>query len=120
MKTNLQNTLALSLPFVIVETFWSLDYEALPSHSAGADLWLAEIRASAIQAGELLSVSECLYSVEVPIGDHPAISNPTISGYEEFMTTEALKALGQKLSDRALGNIVTGAAERLEHPLGVL
>ena len=85
MKTPLQQQLAKLAPSIVIETIWTRDPDAYSS-------WESEIRATAIQCGEMVSGSAYL-SGTWEIGSEPAKSNPDVSGYEPQMTREALVEL---------------------------
>lgn len=103
MKTELQKTLATLAPSVCIQTFWEHDHDLrdIREDCDGFDdenpddwqAWQSEVRASAIADGEEVSGSAYLGGTWERATDHPATSNPTISGYEHQMTIEALREL---------------------------
>ncbi len=108
MKTNISTfkpaqllaALAKVAPSISIETIWSHDEDADGSFFAdnGQDAddftaWQSEVKASAIIAGKLVSGSAYLGGTWEKFGDHPAKSNPEISGYLPQMIEEALGEL---------------------------
>lgn len=104
MKTELQKALAVIAPCVDLHTIWSRDHTDKFHDSINKDwtagkqakdwkCWQAEIRASIVKDGELISASEYMGGTWERTGDRPHISNPTINGYEPQMTEEALEEL---------------------------
>lgn len=103
MKTELQKHLATIAPSISIRTIWTPDPDCgpisqecdgfEPSEDYEWTAWQSEIRATAIVNGEEITGSAYLGGTFEKAGDDPAISNPTISGYEPQMTVEALEAL---------------------------
>jgi hypothetical protein len=121
MKTELQKSLATLAPSIAIETRWSPDFDSGPiskecdgfdpsdDHKWGA--WQSEIRATATINGEEISGNAYLGGTFELYDDNPAESNPTISGYENQMTAEALQELQSDLE--ALEATVFPHGERL-------
>jgi hypothetical protein len=115
MKTELQKRLATLNGSICIQTIWEHDDHASFTehgmtepggcfHGEDPDDWQAwqtEIRASVIQDGEMVSASAYLGGTWERYGDKPEESNPTISGYENQMTAEALEELAKLAPDHA-------------------
>jgi hypothetical protein len=107
MKTKLQTTLSTIAPQIEISTHWEHDpdHKDIRRDCDGMDdedpddwqAWQSEIRASAVSLGEIQSGSAYLGGTWERAGDNPAESNPDISGYENGMTTEALRELRNTL-----------------------
>jgi len=116
MKTPLQTHLATIAPSISVKTIWEHDPDLHDIRKdcdgfenedpADWQAWQSEVRASAIIGGKTLSGSAYLGGTWEKYGDHPAASNPEISGYEAQMILEALSELH--------GLIPEGNAARLD------
>jgi hypothetical protein len=101
MKTKLQIALATIAPSISIRTIWEHDQDSGPiskecdgfdkSEDDDWQAWQSEIRATAIVTGEEITGSAYLGGTWEKYGDDPATSNPTISGYENQMTQEALE-----------------------------
>jgi hypothetical protein len=124
MKTELQKKLAKIAPSVSIVTFWSHDPDLrdIREDCDGFDdedpddwqAWLSEVRASAIADGEEISGSAYLGGTWEKADDVPEISNPTISGYERQMTEEALRELGEQITNEMLCSQIIEALRFLE------
>lgn len=107
MKSELQKRLAAIAPSILVETIWEIDDDCGPiseeccGFSPDDDddwtAWQSETRASTIIDGELVSGSDYLGGTFERAGDDPQASNPTISGYEDQKTVEALRELRRQV-----------------------
>jgi len=123
VKTQLQEKLSLIAPNISIETTWEHDPDLLDIRldCDGFDdvdpndwqAWQSEVRASAICEGELVSGSAYLGGTWEKYGDHPSKSNPTISGYENQMTEEALDELLLRLDTHDTVAQITAATSYL-------
>lgn len=103
MRTALQKHLATIAPSISIETNWEHDPDCrnIQDDCDGFEdenpedwqCWQSEIRATAIQCGEEVTGHAYLGGTWEKAGDVPSESNPTISGYEDQMTVEALEEL---------------------------
>lgn len=121
MKTDIQTfkasdllaRLAAIAPSVSIEILWSHDSDLsdirkdcdMPADTDPNDwqAWQSEVRASAIVGGKTVSGSAYLGGTWEKACDHPAKSNPEISGYLPQMIYEALGdllALAPELSEQ--------------------
>ena len=126
MKTELQKALAEIAPDISIRTIWGHDEDLrdIRQDCDGFDdenpeawqAWQSEIRATAIQNGEEVSGSAYLGGTWERAEDHPAQSNPDISGYEPQMTGEALEALAAQLRAPLLLVQITKALAHLNRP----
>jgi hypothetical protein len=108
VKTELQKALAKIAPSVSIQTIWEHDCDLrdIRKDCDGFDdenpedwqAWQSEVKATAIVNGEEISGSDYLGGTWEKAGDHPAESNPEISGYEAQMTEEALEILLSRFS----------------------
>lgn len=116
MKTELDSKQLIALvasvaPFVCVCTIWTHDECSGPiskecdGFTSDEDddwtAWNSEVRASLIQDGEMISVSDFLGGTFEKAGDDPAQSNPDISGYFSDMLFSALTGLRALAKDAA-------------------
>jgi hypothetical protein len=114
MKTKLQRHLATIAPQVSIETHWEHDPDArfpdcmMDENPDDWEPWQSEIRATAITLGEERTGSAYLGGTWEKWTDNPAKSNPTISGYENQMTIEALEELLGGLPNTTDGTIAAG------------
>jgi hypothetical protein len=95
MKTELQKQLAIIAPSISIRTRWSLDWSE-PTPPEGPEnwtVWQSETTARIIIQGEEIVGRATLGGTFEKDGDDPNITNPTISGYENQMTVEALSEL---------------------------
>jgi len=112
MKTELQKSLAVISGMISIDTFWEHDPNAR-FHSYGMTdeggcfhgededdwtAWQSEVKATAIVNGEIFSGSAYLGGTWELSGGSPRLNNPTISGYENQMTKEALSDLLEQVS----------------------
>ena len=105
MKTPLQIALAALAPSISIRTIWEHDPDPSFSELSGPGLafenedpdewspWQSEVRATAIVNGDEITGSAYMGGTWEKAGNDPATSNPTISGYENQMTQEALEEL---------------------------
>lgn len=112
MKTTLQHALATVAPSIRIRTIWEHDLDAGDPRKDGDWLeenanpddwqaWQSEIRATCIINGDEVTGSAYLGGTWEKSGDYPGESNPTISGYENEMTMEALEELESHVTDDA-------------------
>jgi hypothetical protein len=123
MKTTLQKQLATLAPSISIKTVWEYDQECGPvseecdgfdpSEDDDWEAWRSEVRATAIVDGDEVTGHAYLGGTFERSGDDPAISNPTISGYESQMTREALEELRDKITDNDLLEQINNAIESL-------
>jgi hypothetical protein len=109
MKTKLQLALTRRLPSIAICTVWEHDEDCrdIRKDCDGMDdenpddwqAWQSEVRATMIQEGEEITGSAYLGGTWEKAGDIPEESNPTISGYEDQMTVEALEELAKLATD---------------------
>ena len=103
MKTELQKQLATIAPSISISTAWEHDPD-LRDIREGCDgfddenpedwqAWQSRITAKTIIQGEEIEGNAYLGETWERAGDNPHESNPTISGYENQMTLEALHEL---------------------------
>jgi hypothetical protein len=100
--------LAALAPSISIQTIWEHDtdlhdirkYCDMPPDTCPADwqAWQSEVRAVAIVGGKEVSGSAYLGGTWERATDHPAKSNPEISGYLPQMIQEALQELRPQLS----------------------
>ena len=76
---------------------WDIDDPSLSEHDFTA--WSAEVRATAIVDGRIVTGSAFLGGTWEKFGDSPITSNPTISGYLPGMVEEALAELAPQLGE---------------------
>lgn len=117
MKTDIQTfkaselltTLAALAPSIAIETHWEHDTDIHPDIRKDCDMladtdpddwqaWRSEVRATAIINGKEVSGSDYLGATWEHSCDHPAKSNPEISGYLPQMIQEAVKELGKQVA----------------------
>lgn len=118
-KTELQKELAKIAPSVSIVTIWEHDpgHTDIRTDCDGFDnedpedwqAWQSEIKALAIVNGEEITGSAYLGGTWGKAGDTPEMSNPTISGYENQMTVEALEELGEQTTELEISNQVINA-----------
>lgn len=111
MKTQLQKVLATLAPSISIRTIWEHDPDSGPiskecdgfdaSEDDNWQAWQSEIRATAICNGEEITGSAYLGGTFEKSGDLPEYSNPTISGYENQMTQEALEDMPEATEEIA-------------------
>jgi len=127
MKTleQLCGALSVAAPSVSIETIWKHD---LDSYDIRKDCdgfenedpddwraWFAEVRATVIEKGVLITGSSYLSSIWERVGENPAESNPDISGYAFDMAVRALTDLLEQLPN---GNAeITNALKSLNTKL---
>jgi hypothetical protein len=124
MKTNINTFKASELlaelakvaPSVSIETVWEHDDDADDSFFAdnGQDAddftaWQSEVCATAIVAGKAVSGSAYLGGTWEKACDHPAESNPEISGYLPQMIEEALRNLAKEVPAGSLADEIAAA-----------
>lgn len=114
MKTHAEliDALAAAAPSVHLETLWSYDEDGAQEFRSlsrrkddcfyGEDpedwcCWQAEVKATVIVRGSCLTGSDQLGGTWEKSGDHPAKSNPDISGYYPQMAREALGLLREEV-----------------------
>ena len=103
MKTELQTTLQTLAPSISIETIWIIDGDADrmsdacdgddPTKDDDWTAWRSEVRATAVLVGDTITGNDYLGGTYERVGDDPAISNPTISGYEAGMVITAVTEL---------------------------
>ena len=93
MKTELQKQLAIIAPSISIRTRWNLDWTEPTEDHEDWTAWQSEITAKVIIQGEEVTGSGPLGGIFEKNGDDPNFTNPTISGYENQMTIEALSEL---------------------------
>ena len=93
MKTELQKQLAIIAPSISIRTRWSLDWTEPTEDQENWTAWQSETTARIILQGEEIVGRATLGGTFEKNGDDPNITNPTISGYENQMTVEALSEL---------------------------
>ena len=103
MKSPLQTALQTLAPSINIKTRWSIDEYADRMSDAcdGEDpadddnwmAWQAEVRATAVLAGDMIQGTDYIGGTYERIGDDPAITNPEISGYESDMVVNAVTEL---------------------------
>jgi len=116
MKTNIHSfkpaellaSLAAVAPSISIETIWEhddsltdirTDCEGMKNEDpADWQAWQSEVRASCIVKGKEVSGSDYLGGTWEKAVDHPAKSNPEISGYLPQMIHEALNELGKQIA----------------------
>lgn len=111
MKTDIQTLkapellarLAAVAPSVAIETIWEHDADArwdMAPECGDPDeftAWQSEARASGVIGGAVVSGSDYLGGTWEKYEEHPAKSNPEISGYLPQMIAEAVKELGKQV-----------------------
>lgn len=113
-------TLAKVAPSVAIETIWQHDNDIHPDIRKDCDgfenedpddwrAWRSEVRASAVVDGKSISGSSHLGGTWEKAVDHPAKSNPSISGYLPQMIEEALRELLNKTPSRATKDQIKAA-----------
>ena len=123
MQTELQKTLAKIAPNISIKTIWGhdADHHDIRDDCDGFEVenpedwqaWQSEIRAACICEGREIIGSAYLGGTWEKAGDNPAISNPEISGYELQMTEEALRELGEQITEEILSNQIINALKYL-------
>lgn len=123
MQTALQKQLAKIAPHIAIRTIWEHDHDHfdIRKDCDGFDdenpedwqAWQSEIRATAICDGEEVTGFAYLGGTWEKAGDDPASSNPDISGYERQMTEEALRELGEQITEEILINQTISALKYL-------
>ncbi len=106
-KPALLATLAKVAPSISIQTDWSPDCDMfdIRKHCDGYEnedpndwqAWQSEVSAKAILDGREVSGSDYLGGTWEKACDHPAKSNPDISGYFPDMVREALSDLSRQL-----------------------
>ena len=117
--TKLQEQLAEIAPSILIETIWEHDPDLhdIRKECDGFDdedpddwqAWQSEVKATAIDAGKVVSGSAYLGGTWERSGDHPSESNPEISGYEGDMTREALQELQGLVTNELLREQIDAA-----------
>lgn len=122
MKTKLQIELRKIAPSFLISTIWEHDQDCrdIRKDCDGMDdedpddwqAWRSEICVAIIREGERVTHSAYLGGTWEKAGDVPEESNPTISGYENQMTVEALEGVAKQLpaDDAAQAEIVAAIA----------
>ena len=123
MQTALQKQLSKIAPYIAIRTIWKhdTDHFDIRKDCDGFDdenpedwqAWQSEIRATAICDGREVTGSAYLGGTWEKAGDNPALSNPEISGYERQMTEEALRELGEQITEEILSNQIINALKYL-------
>lgn len=124
MKTKLQKDLAKIAPSISIQTIWKVDEDCGPI-SKECDIfdpsddynwtpWQSNISAIAIVNGEEIEGNAYLGGTWEKAGDLPEESNPDISGYEPQMTAEALRELGEQITDIPLASQIIDAIRHCE------
>lgn len=127
MQTELQKTIAKIAPNISIKTIWEDDPDAWSEWRElskpgncfdGEDRdnwqpWQSEIRAACICEGREITGSAYLGGTWERAGDNPAISNPEISGYERQMTEEALRELGEQITNEMLSTQIINSIKHL-------
>jgi hypothetical protein len=124
MKTELQKALSKIAPYVSIRTIWEHDCDMtdIRKHCDGMDdedpdgwqAWQSNVRALAIVGGKEIEGNAYLGGTWEKAGDVPEESNPEISGYEPQMTVEALRELGEQITDIMLASQIIDAIRHCE------
>jgi len=111
-RTKLQDALYSVAPLIRIRTIWEKDMDSAREWSELTKkgncfegekrqdwtCWQSEIEALVIVDFEQVKASAYLGGTWERKGDHPAVSNPDISGYELQMTVEALEEIEKLVS----------------------
>lgn len=124
MKTKLQKSLAKIAPYIAITTIWEIDRDCgpisrecdgfEPSEDYKWTPWQSNVRAVAIVNGEELEGNAYLGGTWEKAGDLPEESNPDISGYELGMTVEALRELGEQITEPLIASRIIDAIQYCE------
>lgn len=124
MKTELQKALSKIAPYVSIHTIWEHDCDMIDirRHCDGMDdedlndwqAWQSNVQAVAIIAGEEIEGNAYLGGTWEKAGDLPEVSNPDISGYELGMTVEALRELGEQITEPIIASQIIDAIRHCE------
>ncbi len=126
-RTKLQKALATIAPWISIRTIWEHDNDCGPiskecdgfkkSDDHKWQAWQSNVCATAIVNGEEFEGNAYLGGTFEKAGDIPEESNPTISGYENQMTVEALEELGRSIvkSKQAEAGLLVQISRAVKH-----
>ena len=124
MKTELQKALSKIAPHVYIRTIWEYDCDMIDirKHCCGMDdedpsdwqAWQSNVQAVAIIEGEEIEGNAYLGGTWEKASDVPEESNPEISGYERQMTVEALRELGEQITEPIIASQIINAIRHCE------
>ena len=134
MQTELQKTIAKIASNIFIQTLWEGDPDAWnewrelskPDNCFDGESrddwqpWKSEIRVACICEGQEITGSAFLGGTWEKAGDHPALSNPDISGFERQMTEEALRELLNEMSITGVDGSVTPIRDQIHKAIAHL